>query len=175
MNIFLVRHGESLENDKDSVCNLLDLYIPITPKGVTEAYEVGEFLNGLIGQKGNKNILICSPFLRTRQTTKQILKNLDVEVKYSLKVREFERGKFGKYTLKQCEELFPDEYKKFVDELKSPDKFYARPPEGESAYDVTLRIKEFLPRLDNLEKKGVENVVIVTHSGAMRAFVAAVN
>ena len=119
-------------------------------------------------QKVNKSIMYISPYLRTVQTAAPIQDALKIKCYYNYNLREFNRGTFGKYSLEDCEKLFPEEFKKFKEELRSPNKFYARPPKGESAFDTFNRIQFLKSDLDKLDKLGYENVIIVSHCGTIK-------
>ena len=65
--------------------------------------------------------------------------------------------------------LFAD----FYNAMKAQDKFYARPPMGESPADVTIRARTFIDKLMRDRERGVEDVVLVTHGVTLRAFAMA--
>lgn len=83
MRLFLVRHGQSLANQDCSVnTNMADHAIPLTGRGVAQAQEAGKFLASYFHEKlvqthsdGHRIPLIrlwVSPYLRTRQTAREI-------------------------------------------------------------------------------------------------------
>lgn len=174
MNIYLVRHGQSFQNKSDSYI-VPDELIRITKEGEEQAKLVGDFLqNQIIGEELSKSVIVSSTYMRAKQTAIKINESLGLKIFYDSRLREYKRGIFGKYTFQECMVRFPREFKKFIEELNGVDKFYARPPQGESAYDVTERIKPFKFALDELDRRGIKNVIIVSHSGAIRSFLCAV-
>lgn len=83
MEIILVRHGESLSNlDKSVHQSTPDHAIPLTEKGWEQAAEAGKKIRSFLDphnvysfidpNRFIKTYLWQSPYLRTRQTTKQI-------------------------------------------------------------------------------------------------------
>lgn len=89
MKIYLVRHGESMGNvDKTVYHNTADHNIPLSPLGLTQASAAGEFLKNKlmldeqsgISKNNNKPIqqlrVWASPYVRTRQTSHQILTSM---------------------------------------------------------------------------------------------------
>ena len=167
MNIYLVRHGQSEQNaNKNYFCSN-DEIIPLTEKGIEQAKEAGIFLSKLpLG----KTLIISSPYVRAKQTASEIAKLTNLKtIKYDNKLQEFKRGIFGNYTFEECSKIFPEEFSEFKRQLKSKDKFYARPPEGESAYDLCLKLAPYKSILDKLKNANYDSIIIVSHSGAIRS------
>ncbi len=84
MNIFLIRHGESMQNTKlNETIKLPDHKVYLTEKGKRQAKEVGEFLKEYIFFH-NIDIstarMWVSPYTRTRQTAEIINSCLDIMV-----------------------------------------------------------------------------------------------
>lgn len=171
MNIYLVRHGQSKQNaDKDYFCSN-DEIIPLTEKGFEQAKEAGEFLSKIpLGI----TLIISSPYVRAKQTAGEIAKLTNIAtIKYDKKLQEFRRGIFGNYTFEECSKIFPEEFSEFKRQLKSKDKFYARPPEGESAYDLCLKLSLYKTILKKLKNANYDSIIIVSHSGAIRSMLCA--
>ena len=81
MRIFLIRHGESIQNTHENFDNLPDNKIFLTQKGLQQADECGKFLKEYCEKNSvdlNNATLFVSPYERTRQTAKQV--NADVEI-----------------------------------------------------------------------------------------------
>ncbi|MBQ3494325.1 MAG: histidine phosphatase family protein [Clostridia bacterium] len=173
MNIYLVRHGESLQNKYTEFCTIPDELIPLTEKGKKQAHDVGVFLASELNNLNNSTI-VCSTYVRAKQTARLLNDSLGLDVSYDKRLREFKRGVFGKYSFEECAVRFPKEFEEFKQALAGKNKFYAKAPQGESAEDVANRIKPFKAYMDELEQKGIENLVIVSHSGAIRSFLCAV-
>ena len=168
MNIYLIRHGESEQNVNKTGYIKSDRDIPLTANGHCQAKETAKFMSSIISKK-EKTVIITSPYLRTRQTSFPIEQELKLKPIYDERLREYERGKFGDYTLEECEKLFPQELENFKKRLKSKDKFFACPPGGESGFDVTCRMKGIKFVLEKLDAFGCDNVIIVSHCGAIKS------
>lgn len=81
--IILVRHGQSDAN-AGAVANTSFSEIPLTEKGKEQARKFAETL------EGKPNLIICSPFLRTKQTCQPLRdKYPDVPFEIDENVREF--------------------------------------------------------------------------------------
>ena len=92
--IFFIRHGESKNNKKfdDYDCNNADVNLmkklkdinmesdpKLTDTGINQSLMLGVFLKNNMLQKNRKIIFYTSPFLRTLQTTKYIIKNFNID------------------------------------------------------------------------------------------------
>lgn len=176
MNIYLLRHGESEQNVDKKKFFENDKEIKLTQKGIEQAKKAGEFLKTLIfhyDKNLTKTYILSSDFVRAMETAQYALGDLPLKINISSDLSEYKRGIFGKYPLEEAEKLFPKEFKEFAEGLKGPNKFYAKQPEGESASDVVLRVKKLFPLFEQLEKQGVENLILVSHSGTIRCLTIA--
>ena len=63
MNLYVVRHGETIWNKERKVQGITD--IPLTDKGREEAYALQELIKNL-----NIDVVISSPLERARETAK---------------------------------------------------------------------------------------------------------
>ena len=174
MRIFLIRHGESIQNTHENFDNLPDNLIPLTKKGESEAASCGEFLKEYC-KKNNvdltKSTLFLSPYQRTRQTAKIINSFLNIEdVKEDIALIEHQYGLFD--NIEDDERLvnFPKEFELYQRYNNNNGKFYIKFPQGESPFDVALRTRQFLETLYRDYHEGVENFFIVSHGTAIRAF-----
>jgi len=162
--IILVRHGQSLANVDESVyAKVPDGRIPLTEQGEQQAREAGTRIAQLVG---NESVYFyVSPLLRTRQTFREIARQLPPgmwKAREEPRVREQEWGNF------QDPALMPQAFK----ERKVVGKFFYRFPSGESGADVYDRASGFLDTLfRSFEEETVpENYVIVTHGLFIRLF-----
>ena len=98
MRIFLIRHGESIQNTRENFTNLPDNKVSLTQKGHEEADQCGKFLK-VYCEKNNVNLsnatLFVSPYERTRQTAADINKYLGIEdIKEDVALIEHQYGLF---------------------------------------------------------------------------------
>nr|CCC94874.1 conserved hypothetical protein [Trypanosoma congolense IL3000] len=173
--IIFLRNGRSLANV--NVCThvtMPDWRIPLVPEGEEEAYTAGRRLAQLIG--GEPVYYCLSPYVRSRQTFKHVLRGYDdyrgehgmvdeaiIGVREDVRLRD---GDIGRYKSK-------DELLHHLAERERYGKFFYRFPHGESGADVCDRVTSFL---DAFQRERMDfpmdtNVVIVTHGQTIRMFV----
>jgi broad specificity phosphatase PhoE len=84
--IILIRHGESLGNiDERAYVTTADWRIPLTAKGREQARLAGQAVDALLHRDSNgdrldvkgKVYFYVSPYLRTRQTLREMLREVD--------------------------------------------------------------------------------------------------
>ena len=82
MKIFLIRHGESMQNTKENYkIGLPDHKVYLTDKGKEEAKSAGVFLIDYINNNNidlSNSVMWVSPFQRTRETASIINEKLHV-------------------------------------------------------------------------------------------------
>ena len=156
-NIIILRHGESEANvDKGLYETNPDHLMQLTENGNKQCIDCGKSLKSLLD--GKKVTVWNSPYMRTRQTSKIVLsqiENAEIRVKEDPRLREQEWGNF--YTL--------DRATKEKEERKRHSYFFYRIKDGESGADVYDRISTFLETLyrDFMHDKWTETVLISTH------------
>lgn len=197
--IILLRHGESLGNiDQKAYVTTADWRIPLTDHGRKQAREAGKTIssylskddaknNGHDGQESNqpkndekgKIFFYVSPYLRTRQTLREILRDVDPEcivgIREDPRIAEQAFGNFQSHRAIQENKAQRSDFGRF---------FYRFPDGGESGFDVYNRVSGFIStmrrdaddvlerwtekcpsRLDNGEGM---TICIVTHGLALR-------
>lgn len=174
MRIFLIRHGESIQNTHENFDNLPDNLITLTKNGENEANECGKFLKDYC--KKNKvdtanATLFVSPYQRARQTANIINKYLNIDdVKEDITLIEHQYGLFDNIEDDERLAKFPEEFKLYKRYYNNSGKFYIKFPQGESPFDVALRTRQFLETLYRDVNEGKENFFIVSHGTTIRAF-----
>lgn len=161
--LVLVRHGQSEYNKTGQWTGLTD--IPLTQEGLQEAHEAGIVLK-------EKNIVFQTAFtsllIRAQQTTKEILKVLNVQIPI-VKDAALNEKDYGIYTGKNKWEIEKEVgEQEFLKIRRSWDYVI---PEGESLKMVYERVVPYyeshiLPKL----KQG-ENVLVVAHGNSLRALI----
>ena len=174
MRIFLIRHGESIQNTHENFDNLPDNKITLTQKGLDQADECGKFLMEYCKQNNvdlNNATLFVSPYERTRQTAKQINKYLNIaDIKEDVALIEHQYGLFDNIEEDEQGERYPDEYNLYQRYYNNDGKFYIKFPQGESPLDVALRARLFIDTLYRDIDEGIENFFVVSHGTTIRAF-----
>ena len=176
MHIFLIRHGESVANvGENYVKRVPDHLVSLTEKGKQEAYEGGVWLKGYCEENGVdlKGARIWrSPFLRTRQTSEEFNKSLGItDIREDITLTEQQFGLFDSLPESEWERMFPTEYAEYRRQLANYGKFYARPPLGESPFDVAIRVHQFMGTIyRDYEAHGMNTLFIFTHGTTLRTF-----
>jgi len=176
MHIFLIRHGESEANAGENfVKRLPDHLVPLTEEGKRMAKEQGEWLKAYCVRRGidlSRARIWRSPFLRTRQTADAFNLSLGItDIREDITLIEQRYGLFDAVPEDRWESLYPREYAEYKRQLANYGKFYAKPPEGESPFDVAIRIHQFLGTIyRDHERHGVDTLFVFTHGTTLRAF-----
>ena len=168
--IILVRHGESLGNiDERAYGETADWRIPLTKRGREQARLAGTKVATHINS-GNIFFYV-SPYLRTRQTLREILHEIKSEqllgVREDPRISEQQFGNFQSHHTMQDNKVTRTDF----------GRFYYRFPEGESGFDVYNRVSGFIGTLQrdlseyyNDEETQEATICIVTHGLALRLF-----
>jgi 2,3-bisphosphoglycerate-dependent phosphoglycerate mutase len=174
MQLFLIRHGESLANcarKKAEAEQSLTIDfdgreqdVLLSERGKVQAENVGKFF---ANQTIKPTIIFSSPYARTRETTRHLITSANLQNTqplYDERLRERELGIFDQLTKLGAMQRFPQECVK----REHYGKFYYRPLGGENWADVALRVRSFWRdlRQDFADK----TVVIVTHEVVIRVF-----
>lgn len=147
MKLYVVRHGETLENAND--CLVGRINSSLTVEGINQAKVVKEKFKDI-----NIDLIVSSPLDRCKQTAEVISDNI-IPIIYSDKLLGRDHGEF---TGKPKSSMNFDEYWNYNKNIQ---------------YEKAESVKDLYDRVDNLIKElKVEykdkNIIIVTHSGIMR-------
>ena len=158
MKIFLIRHGESMQNTKENYqIGLPDHKVYLTEKGKVEARCAGLFLKDYIESNSidlSNSVMWVSPYTRTRQTARLINDYLGIKkVKEDITLIEQRYGLFSDKEIQLLKELYPSEFAFY-------DNYYQN--------DVALRTKMFI---DTIYRDQEENLFVVSHGTTIRTIV----
>ena len=172
MKLFLIRHGESIANKGDNyIYRKPDHLVSLTENGIMQANAAGKWLADYCVQNNIslENARIWrSPYLRTRQTSDEFNKFLNVEsIREDVTLVEMQYGLFDALPEEEWEQKFPIEYAECKRQWDNEGKFYLRFPNGESAFDVALRIHQFMGTIKRDKK---DPLFIFTHGITLRCF-----
>jgi len=154
-NIYFVRHGETNANVEKRYCGVTN--IKLNEKGIIQAKEVSEKF-----KKIKIDLIISSDLVRAKMTANEINKNHNLDIEYSEKLREMNFGELENLTFKEIGEKFPKEKEKII-AFKNEYVF----PSGESLKMLYERTNKYLKEILNKYKD--ENILIVSHSGAIES------
>ncbi|MNB84577.1 Phosphoserine phosphatase 1 [compost metagenome] len=168
MKIFLIRHGQSIMNTSENFDEIPDHAVHLTQKGKKQASKAGEFMKRYIEENNidiTKARLWISPYKRTRETAELFNEHVNVlDIQEDFRIVEQQYGLFDGMSDEEIAREFPRELKVFERNLEHKGKFYARYPDGESAFDVAIRVKSFIGSIiRDYEKKGTDTLFIVSH------------
>ncbi|MDR1678994.1 MAG: histidine phosphatase family protein [Prevotellaceae bacterium] len=183
-NIFLMRHAYSAANEDLSLYQRMpDHAIPLSNRGHEQAVEAGRhfvrFLeNTQLDLPKHDTRLWYSPYLRARQTKDELLNGMGSHTEIIKDCREHillteqNFGLFEGLTEEECALKYPEETRKFNLCTDYSGKFYAKPPNGESRYDVCVRVNQFFGTVvrDAEKYNSASNIFVVSHGTTLRAF-----
>lgn len=173
MKIFLIRHGESIQNTKENYSlGLGDHKVYLSEKGKQQAEDAGNFLIRYINSSDinmDNAVLWVSPYKRTRETAQIINKHLNIKnVREDITLIEQRYGLFSDKEISLIKELYPEEFKFYDNYYQNDGKFYAKLPQGESPYDVALRSKQFL---ETIFRDSYDPLFVVSHGTTIKTIV----
>ena len=169
--LWIVRHGESAGNvarDAADAAGLADIDIEARDVDV-ELSRLGEQQSQALGlwfadmQPADRpDVILCSPYLRARQTAQTIRDAADLAGDKCIfvideRLREKEFGILDRLTRFGIEQRHPEH----AAARSRVGKFYFRPPAGESWCDVILRLRSVLDTISI--HYGGQRVLIVAH------------
>jgi len=152
MNVYFVRHGESVANKNKILTSQIDF--PLSEKGIQDAVDVRAKLAGISFDR-----VYSSDLCRAVQTAHEALPQMEGEPLVDKRLREFD---FGSPTGLSFVEIH-EKYGELFDRCNAiPD--YS-PMGGESTEEMEGRIGSFMKDLEKLE--GCENVAVFCHNGSV--------
>jgi 2,3-bisphosphoglycerate-dependent phosphoglycerate mutase len=155
MKIIAVRHGETALNVAGRTTGWLD--DPLTEKGKSEAVALADNL------EVEFDVIVASPLLRALSTAELIATRHPRNIITDPNLRERNFGSLSGKTWSEIQqETGIDMRHRDIDLLQ----YDYRPFGGESAEDVTFRIRCFIASMSSLGSRG--NVLAVTHGGIIK-------
>jgi broad specificity phosphatase PhoE len=154
MKFYFVRHGESTFNAKELH---QDENAPLSKKGIKQAEELAKRF-----KKIPVDLVISSPFTRTKQTTEIINKIINKNTKFNSLIVELKRPSvfLGKHYL--ADDVV--EIKKVIS--KNLDNPNWRHSDEETFFEFKDRALKFLKEMENQK---INRALVVTHGDFMRA------
>lgn len=176
MNIYLVRHAQSQANVDLNVLKLkTNVAVHLSSIGNEQAKETGWFLaNHFLLSPNQSEVKVWnSPYNRTRETAEHIKGALNTakipfEEEESIYIAERQFGLVD--DVHDYHKYFEHEAKHYDLHKQSNHDFFARPPLGESPFDMCMRLDFFL-RTVLANESHIDNHVIVSHGAAIRGLI----
>ncbi len=147
MKLYVVRHGETIENANN--CLVGRLNTSLTEKGINQAKQVSEYF-----KDKNIDLIVSSPLDRCKKTAEIISQN-KIPIIYSDSLLGRDHGEF---TGKPRDSIDFDEYWNYNKNIQ-----YKKAESVRQLYDRVAKLIEEL-KMTYQDK----NIIIVTHSGIMR-------
>ncbi|MDR0449216.1 MAG: histidine phosphatase family protein, partial [Rickettsiales bacterium] len=168
-NIFLMRHGNSEANRDIKVYHAIpDHAIKLSPRGIDDAKNAGVAFKHLLSTGSIKieagDIRSWnSPYERTRETLGGFMDGLDMpgffrDAREDILLTEQRFGLFDGLTDEECLEKYPEEARKFNLCKEHSGWFYAQPPNGESRFDVCVRVRQYFGTIIRDAEKSVNSM-----------------
>ena len=157
MNIYLVRHGETVLNVSRAYYGSLD--VEMTGRGVSQAKEVGRLLRDVQLDR------VYASSLRRAVDTAAIIAGVQEGNPEIIKVPGFKEMDFGVFeglTYQEAMAKYPKEYEKWCKDWKT-----FQMPRGESFQMQYERVVDAFYKV--LEENSGENILIVAHNGTLRS------
>jgi isoleucyl-tRNA synthetase len=155
---FVIRHGQAQNNLGDIHYKDLDHEAHLTPEGKKQILKnIENVINDKI------DVVISSPFNRTKETTKIVCEHADFpleKIVYDNRVKEWETSSIFEGQKKSIFNTYYD-----VDCLKNPNEILAN---SESLVQLIKRVGDFIYDLE--KEYSNKNILIVGHQGFTRAF-----
>jgi broad specificity phosphatase PhoE len=148
--IYLVRHGQSIHNEKQIIAGQLDS--ELTERGIADARSVAKVIG-----RSDFDVVFCSDLRRVRETAQVILDKLNIRCHLNLSplLRELD---YGLYTNRPVAEAFSVLDYKVVQQQRYPG--------GESFQDLERRITQFVDHFRSTAAG--KRTLIVAHAGSIR-------
>lgn len=169
MRIYLVRHGETVLNQKG--CYYGKTETALSSRGREQAKKLGTFFKDVPILR-----IVTSPRLRAVETAGIIMAEYTNKMREELQIEREERlteqdfGIFEGYTFRELTERYPDEWEQWNRDFSG-----YRIPGGESFSDVRRRTEDFLQDLKRFSETVDREtaMLLVAHKGTLGHFLAA--
>ena len=176
--VWIVRHGQSAGNVARDVAEAArhdlidiawrDMDTPLSPLGQEQAEALGRWF-GAMPADGQPTIVLCSPYVRTRETARIILDAAGIDREAIVfhadeRLREKEFGLLDRLTKFGIRQKYPE----LAEQRAHVGKFYFRPPGGESWCDVILRLRSVLDTITREYRR--ERLLVVGHQVIVNCF-----
>ena len=146
---YVMRHGQSVGNVTELVSSRVDNNDPLTEQGIAQVKE------SLGSGPESVDIIIASPFMRTKQTAEIAQQKYGAEIYFDERLGELDAGDFeGKNWSDYHDYLYGHDQGKW---------FEHKIPGGESLADVLKRVGNLIYEIEQKYKN--KKIMFVTHGG----------
>lgn len=180
VTLYLLRHGQSEANvDKNVYREKPDHSITLTKLGMEQAREAGLYLQRLFAEQPNEApaVVLRSPYERARATETQVAAAIHAYVTERVELPELAEQQYGLFDGVPPDEIaatFPNEYARYQLAQQFNGRFWARPPQGESLFDVYERVSDVANMIRfTYKRSAISTFVIIAHANVLRCFMMA--
>lgn len=159
MEIYLIRHGESILNGENKIQGHIDS--GLSPVGFTQAKKLTKRL-----PKNKFNFVYCSKLLRAKQTAEIISNHIRLPISFHKDLAEIYLGEWEGKTPDEVNLEYDGGYKKWQ---KNPTRTLI--PGAENIPEFKQRINKIFESIIENHKDG-DNLLIVAHAGTITAIIA---
>lgn len=160
--LILIRHGESEANLKEIGAGQIDY--PLTELGHRQAELAASYL--LANEK--IDAIYSSDLQRAYNTARPVAEALHLPIVTDRRLREIDTGSWAGITFSERTRRFPE-----LARILKEDYSHMRFPDGESISEVYARVVSCICEI--AEKHDGQTVLIASHAGAIRTFLAYAN
>lgn len=153
--IFLVRHGQSVANQKDLFIGHTDM--ELTELGKAQAAKTAEFFKDI-----TVDAIYSSDLKRAYSTAEATAKTKGLTITVKKELRDIFAGAWEGQAFSVLPEKYPNDYNLWLNDIDS-----SRCTDGESVADVKKRITAAI--LDIIEQNKNKTVIVFTHAMPIRA------
>lgn len=150
--LFAIRHGEAESNVSGLINSDIAKEYHLTDEGRHQAQLIGRTL-----AEEKIDYIICSPFIRTRETAQEIAEKTGIDIIYDERLREHDHGTLDGTGLKD-----------FISGVSDNMMWYDTPfGGGESFRDLEKRVEGVINEI--IQKYPNKKVAVITHGNVIRA------
>lgn len=158
MELYLVRHGETDQNQKGVYYGWTDC--PLNTKGIRQAKDLGKSLSIL-----PLDMIITSPLSRTRQTAEEIAGQHRLSIQTDARLKEIYFGEWEGRHFQEIQRSDPKAWEAWTEDWQN-----VPPPNGESFQQFYQRVRKLPHEL--LDRRKDQTVLLVGHQGSLRVIVS---
>lgn len=153
-HIYLIRHGESMANERDAFIGHTDL--DLTQKGHMQAEKTAEYLKNI-----DADVIYSSDLIRAYHTAEHTARMKGLEIIKDKNLREIYAGEWEDKTFYELEEKYADSYGVWLNDIGR-----AVCDGGESVEDMAKRVIDEFNKIIN-ENEG-KTIFIFSHGTPIR-------
>jgi probable phosphoglycerate mutase len=154
LNIYFLRHGETLASQSGAFAGLLD--VELTPEGHQMAEDFATAYKSL-----SWAAVYSSPLRRAKATAQPLCDALGLQMQVRDGLREISMGVWEGKTPEEVDRLFHDDYVRWL-----ADAGWNRPNGGERGVDIARRSSVVVDEIEQMHPAG--NVLVVSHKATLR-------